>query len=327
MLPDSKGVTLGEWLDYWLKTYAKIKVRSTTYENYEMFIRVHLKPALGDMKLHDITTNDIQQVYNQKLKEGRTDGRGGLSPRSIHIMHTILNQAFRRAKIPQKLYINPATDCVLPSVSKKPKARVLRENEQARYIKAVSQSRYGTAFLLFLGTGLRRGEMLGLKWENVDLDNGTIYIQQQLLQVKEDDKYQLGYYAPKSEKSIRQLPLPKWAIDLLKKHKEKQNKEKRDYIEDNGLVFCTTRGTPINPSNFWRDFKKVLHEAQLPDIRIHDLRHTFATRLLEKGVAIKVIQELMGHSQFSLTADTYTQVLDGLKRKAIQKLDNSLDSQ
>lgn len=313
MLPEPSRITFGQWLDSWLVNHSKIENRPKTYENYEMFVCVHIKPDLGDILLQRLTTSDIQRFYNRKLKSGRADGKkGGLSPRSIHIMHNIINQALKQALLEGKVYRNTVVGCTLPPQKKK-EAVVFTPEQQSKFVEAAENDRLGAAFLLLLATGMRRGEVLGLHWDDVDLEKGTIYIHQQLLQVKRDGKYVLELLEPKSAKSNRVIPINEETVDLLKHHKSQQE-------ADSDLVFCTEDGKPLHPSNFNRAFKKLLKDNKLPKVKLHTLRHTFATRAFEEGVDPKIVQEILGHAQESTTRGIYTHVLDRLKKEAMDKI-------
>lgn len=322
MCVEPDRITVGEWLDTWLEQYVKPTVRITTYENYEMFIRVHIKPFLGHVTLQKLRPNQLQRLYNEKQENGRVDGKGGLSARSIRIMHTIIHSSLEQAIKEELVTRNVSKSTTLPKQEKK-EIRVLTLEEQKRFMDLLEGDRLGVAFLMLLGTGLRRGELLGLRWQDVNLKNGIIHVQRQLVQAKVDGKYQLIFQPPKTNQGRRTIPLPTWCLSSLKAHRAKQNEEKLScgsWYQDNDLVFATWDGKPLQPGNFERRFKKLIKQAQLPETNLHALRHTFATRLLEQNEHPKVVQDLLGHSQISLTLDTYSHVLPDQKQQAIAKL-------
>ncbi len=320
------NVTLGDWLDAWLEQYAKPSIRPTTYDNYEMVIRLHIKPSLGHIKLEKLQPGDIQSFYNTKLEKGNIRTKKGLSPRTIRIAHVILHEALEQALKEERINRNPVDFCSPPKVEKR-EVSYLTPEEEKKFLQALEGEPLAAAFILLLGTGIRRGELLGLRWQDIiTTPDGTfLNIRQQLVKAKIDGKQRLIFQPPKSDKGRRTIPLLDWGIEALKKHREKQNEQKikcgKKY-EDHDLVFATATGRPINPRNFHRTFKRILAKAGIPDIRLHALRHTFATRLGEANIHPKVMQELLGHSSVSLTLGTYTHVLPKLKQEAVVTLDN-----
>lgn len=321
-------LTVGEWLDTWLKEYARPHIRPSTWQNYEMVIRVHIKPAIGSLQLKQLQAAHLQRLYNEKRENGRVDGRGGLSARTVRIIHTVMHASLKQALKEGLVARNVAEATTLPRQQKK-ELRVLTLEEEQRFIAAVAGDRLGTAFLLDLASGMRLGELLALRWQDVDLKEGVIRVRQALSRVKVPDgptKTALIFQEPKTAKGKRSIPLPEWAIAALKAHKARQAQEKLLLglaYQDNGLVFATEEGKPIEPRNFIRKFYQLREKAGLPkDVNFHALRHTYATRLLEANEHPKVVQELLGHSQISMTLDTYSHVLPELKKAAAAKLNN-----
>ncbi|MGI6286676.1 site-specific integrase [Neomoorella humiferrea] len=321
-------LTVGEWLDTWLKDYARPHIRPSTWQNYEMIIRVHIKPAIGGLQLKQLQATHLQRLYNDLREHGRVDGQGGLSARTVRITHVVIHAALKQAMKEGLVARNVAEATTLPRQQKK-ELRVLTLEEEQRFMTAVAGDRLGAAFLLDLATGMRLGELLALRWQDVDLKEGVIRVRRALSRVKVPDgptKTALIFQEPKTAKGKRSIPLPEWAIATLKAHKARQAQEKLllgPAYQDNGLVFATEEGKPVEPRNFTRKFYQLREKAGLPkDVNFHALRHTYATRLLEANEHPKVVQELLGHSQISMTLDTYSHVLPELKKAAAAKLNN-----
>lgn len=301
-LPSSK-LTVGEWLDTWLNEYAKPHVRPTTYERYETLIRVHIKPVLGSVRLKELRSSQLQQFYNEKLAEG-------LSPRTVRYLHATLHAAFVWAVRDGLLPRNPA-DTVVPPRITKPNVNPLTI-EQVRVLleAAKDDPLFYPALLLEVSTGLRRGELLGLRWRDVDLDNGVVHVQQSLVRTSQGPLLQ----EPKTARSRRSVLLPAFVAEVLK----------RQAGEPDAFIFAAEDGRPLKPDAFSKRFSKFLRKAGLPHIRFHDLRHTHATLLLNQGVAAKVIQERLGHSTIAVTMDIYSHLLPGLQEDAAARIDRLL---
>jgi len=254
----------------------------------------------------------LQHLYNEKLKSG-------LSARTVRYIHTVIHAVLKQALKNQLVFRNLAEATELPADNKK-EARVLTVEEMGRFLNASEGDRLKAAFVTLLGSGLRRGELLALKWENVDLKKGIVSVKENFAWIS---KKGFVFQPPKTEKSKRVVPLPDGVLAELKKHKARQAEEKLKTgkaYQDNGLVFCTEIGTPIIPRNFERKYKALLKKVNLTGIKLHSLRHTYTTKLLELGENLKVVQELLGHSRISVTADIYSHVSPELKRGAVAKL-------
>ncbi|MGB9858951.1 MAG: tyrosine-type recombinase/integrase [Moorellaceae bacterium] len=315
-------LTLGEWLDRWLTFYKVPNRRRTTVDNYETMIRVHIKPALGHVPLMKLEASHLQEFYNQKAREK--------SARTVHLLHFIIGSALKQAVKEGKLYrnVNEATE--LPPMRKKEVAPLSAE-EVRRFLDVASGDRLYAAFLLELGTGLRRGELLALKWEDIDLEGGLLKVRRTVARVKARDggprKTELVYQEPKTEESGKPVPIPRLVLEELRRHRARQEEEKAFFgaaYQDSGLVFCTEDGKQIDPSNFLRHYKSLLRKAGLPEASFHALRHTFATLLLEAGEDLKTVQELLRHTRIDVTADIYSHVTERLKRRASAKVDEIL---
>jgi integrase len=314
-------LTLGDWLDTWLREYKQPNLRPVSYDAYEMVIRVHIKPSLGHIILKDLRPDHVQRFYNDKRDTG-------LSAPTVRYLHTVLHAALKQA-LKNQLVVRNVSEATTPPTGKARKMRPLTLPQVTQLLTAVRGDRLFAGIFLELGTGLRRGELLGLRWQDLNLDAGVVQIRQTLLRVKThgtiagDRKTKLMFQDPKTDESQRTIPIPEDIIEALKHHKALQAQEKLLFGEaytDHGLVFCQANGKPIDPRNFTRYFERLLKQAGLPHIRFHDGRHTFATLMLEMGEAPKVVQTMLGHTKIATTLDIYSHVSLDLERQAAAKL-------
>lgn len=318
-------LTVAEWLDIWLTEYKRPSIRPTTYDSYEMIVRCHLKPAIGSLKLKELRPEHLQRLYNEKAK-------GGLSNTSVRYIHAVIHQALEQAVKNQLVVRNVSEATTLP-MPKKKEIRPLTLDQVKRLFQAVEEERLFPAIYLELNTGLRRGELLALRWRDIDLKVGTLSVRQGLVRVGNRDakegepRTKLIFQEPKTAPSRRTIPIPEDALAELKRWRAKQAQEKLllgEAYQDNGLVFCTEDGKPIEPRNFTRRFEAMLKRANLPRIRFHDARHTFATILLELGEHPKVVQQILGHSRIAMTLDIYSHVSLDMERRATARLNEVL---
>lgn len=325
-------VTLYEWLCEWLEIYCKPELRVTTYVNYELYIERHIKDSIGVCRMSDLNTTMFQQYYNQKFQNGKLNGNGGLSPKNLRNLHNMLHKALDQAVNLDMISKNPVTYAVLPKSQKK-EMRYFTESEQRELQEAIKGDRLEMAILIALYTGVRQGELLGLKWDNVRIDlNGQSYIRivETLCRVKNYDettnnKTVLSVNIPKTRHSVRTIPL---LPDIAKKLDEYRMKQ-REFIFENGYtdlgyVIISTIGTPLDPRSFQRDFKLLLRRNNIREVNVHGLRHTFATRALESGMSPKTLSKILGHSSVGFTLDTYAHVTDDLKFTEMQSMNNFL---
>lgn len=325
-------LTVGEWLDTWLKEYSRPHTRPTTRDNYEMVIRVHIKPAISNILLSKLTATHLQKFYNDLLAKGRKDGKGGLSSRTVRLAHTIMHASLKQA-LQSGLVVKNVSEATKPPRMQKQEMRVLTPEEMDRFLKAIEGDRLAAAFLLDLSTGLRRGELLALRWQDMDLrwqdgelKEGVVNVKRTLVRVNVEDgstKTALTYQEPKTKHGRRMVPIPGEVLPELKSHKVRQAQERLklgEAYENNNLVFCAVDGKPLDPSSFGKHFSKLVQQAGIKGATMHTLRHTYATRLLEANEHPKVVQELLGHSNITMTLDTYSHVMPELKRAAAAKL-------
>ena len=315
-----------EWLDTWINEYMEPSLRPTTWASYQTQVEKHIKPSLGHIRLSQLQTSHLQKLYNEKIKGGRADGKpGGLSPRSVKYIHTVIHSSLEQAKLEYKITFNPADAVKLPKQHKK-EMSTLDINGIRALLKEAANTNHYTTYILALTTGLRRGELLGLRWKDTDLNKGTITVSQGLVRVKGKG---LVFQEPKTGLSNRTINIPPNVVKELKAHKSKQAEKKLfmgPAYEDNDLVFAREDGKPIDPRGLTRHFERALCRAGLPKICFHDLRHTYATLSLEQGVSVRAIQETLGHHDAGFTMSVYTHVTDKMKQEATDKIGNLLTS-
>ena len=317
----SDNPTVEQWCHEWLWSYKRNSVKQKTFDQYETILRTHIIPDIGDIRLADLKTMHIQRIINKMYDSG-------LSHRTIEVMKIVMHAALKQAQRNKLVGENVCENVVLPR--KQPKRiRVLNEDEQTKLIAALKDNYIGRGLLFALYTGMRRGEVLALKWSDYDKNEKTISITKALSRVrtynKDGNKTMLTVTTPKTDTSIRTVPLIDKAVELLAEHKRKQERYMElvgDYYTDNDLIFSSSRGDYLDPGNFNRKLNKTVKKIGIPRISPHVLRHSFATRGLEAEVSLKAMQELLGHSSITVTGDIYTHILKEQKRKEISKLND-----
>ncbi|QIZ07625.1 site-specific integrase [Priestia megaterium] len=306
-------ITLSEYLDYWLENHAKPNTAKRTYENYQYMINLHLKPVLGHINISKLQPSHLQEYYAQKLSNGKID-EGGLSAQSVKHHHRLIFKALKDA-VKWQLIVRNVAEAVTPPKTRKVEMQTW-DNEQVKVFLEVSKdSPYYQIFLTAINTGMRRGEVLGLRWQDIDFDNNMIYVRQSLQEVKKEG---LTFKEPKSGKS-RSISITPSLTKEFKKIYKLQLEHKLllgQGYHDLDLVFAQKNGKPIQPTEMARNYRKMVDKSGLPYIRFHDLRHTHATLLLQQGVHPKVVSERLGHSTIGITMDTYTHVLPNMQKEA-----------
>src|SRR5215218_9001388 len=313
---DTENMTVGEYLDRWLKDSDRDSVRTSTFERHEQVVRLHLKPALGRVKLSKLTPAHVQGLYRDKLDSG-------LSPATVQKIHTVLHKALAQA-LKWNMIARNTADAVKAPRPAPEEMRPLSPDEATKFIEAAMSDKLQALYILAVQTGMRQGELLGLKWEDVDLNEGVIHIRRTV--VRSGGRISLG--EPKTKGSRRPVHLTGAAVEALKAHLERQLEDIErlgDLYRDHGLVFTSEVGTLINPSNLRRrSFAPLLQRAGLPRIRFHDLRHTCAKLLLSRNVHPKYVQELLGYATVAITLDTYSHVIPGMGDHAMRAMEDVL---
>lgn len=324
LLIDTKKMTLEEYLDYWIVEACENRLKTTTLEGYKHNIEKHIKPILGHILLDKLTPLHLQQLYKDRLEHGKLTGEGGLSNKSVLAIHRILHRALEQA-VKWQLIIRNVADCVEPPKPQKYQAKFLDEKQVIK-LQEISKDTYlYIPILIAIYTGMRRGEILGLMWQDIDLDKGMVKIAHSLNSTKNG----LELSTPKTNKSIRNIAIPKIVVKELKRHKivQKQNKLKYgNSYQDSDMVCTLENGKMINPKNLSRDFHRMLENNNLPVVRFHDLRHSHASLLVKLGVQPKVISERLGHSNISITMDLYSHVYSETDKKVANMFEKLLIS-
>lgn len=317
-------ITVEEYLERWLSDYAKVNTAPRTYEGYEYIIRQHVIPQLGQLKIDKLKPLHIQSYYSNRLTEGRIDGKGGLSNRSVLHHHRVLHQAFDQAVKWQMLQINPV-NAITPPKPQKKKMNVLSREQIQLLLQETKEKSYFSIIYMAIHTGMRRGEILGLRWSDIDYKNLTISINQTVQRLKSTGIELRN--TTKTDGSRRSVAISESVIGMLKKVKVTQTKNKLHFgvlYQNHDLIFSNEDGSPIDPDGLSREFTRLVKRIDIPHIRFHDLRHTHATLLLQQGEHTKVVSERLGHSTIAITMDTYSHVMPNMQKEAAKKLDDFL---
>lgn len=313
LTPKDSGITFGQWIKDWLELYKKPPViKQSTYENYLIWVETHIIPVAGHIKLIDLTTDDIQRVYVTMLENG-------MSSASVAKVHSIINGCLDKALAKGDISSNPAKATERPAIKHK-EITPLNDHDLDAFLKQVyqeKQQRWKAAMLTLVGTGLRVGELLALEWRHIDFKEKEIRVEQSQSRVKG------GFLItdPKTYNSKRTVPMPDVVAAELRKLKDEQKLIPMD--KSRHIVFKTSKNKHVQYPQFFRRFKKLCEKAGI-EANIHGLRHTFATRLLEEGENLKVVQVLLGHADISTTANIYSHVTEKVKRQAVDRLNDHL---
>ena len=323
----STGPTVGEWLDEWLELYARPTVKLSTYCSYEMLIRVHIKPVLGDASLGELKPTALQGFFNQKHRSGKTTGEGGLSPKTLRNIRNLLHLAFDQARKNGLTAGNVVEGVRLPKEQKK-EMRVLSKEEQRRLITACRSmpepAAFGVIFTLF--TGLRMGELCGLHWKNVDMENRQFLVCETRNRLpNHDDTLEASTSvrtvgSTKTDHSRRIVYLCEDLYQDMLCYRDAQRSIRQQYPEYNpeGYVFCQENGAPYEPRTYQDLFKRCVSRAGIREANFHALRHTFATRALEQGMDPVTLSKLLGHANASITLDKYGHSFESQKRAGME---------
>ena len=311
-------MTVNEWLDIWLKDY-QIGVKDSTAYLYERQAKLYLRPALGNIPLETLKAHTVQRLYNSLSQEH--DGQPALSAKTIKNIHGVLHKALQQAVLLNYIRYNPTTACVLPKIVKK-EIHPLTDQQTAQLLNLLKGSKYEIPLTVDLFTGLREGELLGLMWDCVDFDKGTILVNKQLHRSQKKGE---GYYfaPPKNNKSRTIRPAP-YVMTLLRQQKLVQTQMRLaagPAWQESGLVFTNEFGRYISLRAVFDCFKRTVRKVGLPNLRIHDLRHTYAVNSIRAGDDIKTVQSNLGHATAAFTLDVYGHFTDDMRQASSQRME------
>lgn len=308
--------TVEQWMDEWFENVAKIKVRPSSHQTYRGYIDHHVAPNIGKIPLEKLSTMDLQKLYRKLMNKGRVerieskDQPKGLSAKTVRNINQVISSAMDFAVAQKIISENPCKAVSLPKVEHKEMQTIPAEQLQAFLTEAKATGVY-EMYYIELATGLRRGELLGLKWQDIDWKNGIIKVRRQVARVDG----QIVEAPLKTKNSYRAVSISPQAIEVLREQKRKTN---------DAYVFPSPNGGPISPDSVNNMLKRVLERAGIPKVRFHDLRHTFATIALQNGVDIKTVSGMLGHFSAGFTLDTYAHVTTSAQKEAAQTMGNVL---
>ena len=301
LLLKDERMTVAKYLDHFIDNVAAHTLARSTIRSYKYLIRDHIKPEIGQIKLVNLRPNHLQDLYSAKLN-------AGLSPRTVQYIHSVIRLSLNQALKSGLLYRNP-TDGVTPPRPRRQVPKTLSAEQAKLFLVSINDHRWYPIYVLALMTGMRKGEILGLHWEDIDLEKGTANIKHTLVTVQ--GKSFLSQ--PKSDNARRAITLSNTVIKVLK--------QQQLYSKNEGLVFTTSTVRPVSQRNLTRHFHLALAKLGIQRIRFHDLRHTAATLLLKANVHPKIVQDMLGHSSVVLTLDTYSHVIPGMQDEAAEEMD------
>ena len=308
----SAQLTLNTFLRQWLDIH-KSTLGPKTAPRYEQLARDYILPELGEIKLRELRLDAIEAHYQTLTKMG-------LSSRSVRFVHSILHKSLNDAIRRGYLSFNPVQGAILPRPDQK-EMQILDEDEVMRFLIVVQGNRREALYNIAVKTGMRQGELLALKWSDLDWKRGTIRVQRQVQRIPGEG---MVFRAPKTKASLRTIQLGEQTLDTLRNQRTRLELEKAvagERWQEHNLIFPSTVGTPMGASNLLKDFKKQLEKAKLRDIRFHDLRHTAASLMLNYGVPVLVVSKILGHSKTSTTLDVYGHLIPVMQEQAARIMD------
>ena len=317
-------LTVGEWLDIWTQDYLGGVKASTAYL-YKKNVELYIAPRLGNIKLEALNAHTVQHFYN-RLVSPTDPAVNPLSAKTVKNIHGVFHKAMQQAVLSGYLRVNPTDACALPRVIKK-EMHPLEEDQVAAFLKEIQGSPHEYLYKIALFTGLREGEILGLSWEHIDLENGILTVKRQLR--KEQKKGGQYYFSLPKNNRTRCLSLAPSVVFLFRLQKLKQNGmrlEAGDAWQENGLVFSNQTGGYLSYRTVYDCFKRIMKKIGAPATRFHDLRHTYAVACIKSGDDIKTVQENLGHATAACTLDVYGHVTKQMKQDSAQRMEQFIQS-
>lgn len=312
-------MTVGEWMDTYLETYAKRSIKASTLALYQSYVREHIKPCLGKIRIDALDTPTIQQFYNQRMDER------GLVAKTIKNIHGILHKGLSQAVKLGLIRFNPSEACDLPRGVRKP-LKPLEGEEISMFLDAIKGNRYETIFVVTMFTGLRKGEVLGLTWDCVDMNRGNLIINKQLQRRNGNP----GQLLETKNSKVRVIKVAPTVLAILADQKNRQAEMAAEagagWNNPHGLVFSNALGSHLSTDSVYKEFKKIVTKLGFPNVRFHDLRHGYAVAALECGDDIKTVQENLGHATASFTLDVYGHVSQGMRDKSASRMESFIQS-
>jgi integrase len=304
--------TVEEYLLEWLSV-SQLSQRQTTASHYAHAVKAYLIPYIGDIKMKDLRPEHVQRLYSLLVEQG-------VGIYAIRKAHQVLHCALEHAVTMEVIHRNPASK-VRPPRAPECEMAILDEIQVSKLLVTSSNHRWYALYQLAVTTGMRQGELLGLKWVDLDVSKKTIKVERQLSRTRNGG---VQFYAPKTRSGRRTIALGQATIEVLQSHYLKQEEERRtagDQWVDQGLIFTNSLGGPINHRNLLRNFKSLLRDAGLPDIRFHDLRHTSASLMLNDGIPLLAVSRRLGHARASITLNIYGHLVPGIQEEAAARID------
>ncbi len=310
-------------MDEWVPAI-KGSVRPTTWASYKRNIELHVVPHIGSRQVQRLSTSQLNKLYADLLDSGRVDGKGGLSNSTVRYVHRILTKALNDAVKWGKLTRNPCTAAEPPRrTATETELRVWNAEELREFLMSVEDHELYALWMLAATTGMRRGEVLGLRWQDLDLESGRLSVVQTLVSVD----YEVQISEPKTSRGRRSIALDPRTVRALRQHRSSQVEARLalgSRIDPSDLVFLRADGSAYHPDGIGKEFKKLQARAELPRIRFHDLRHTHATLALQAGVHPRIVSERLGHSSIAMTLDTYSHVMPNMQEEAAARVSTLL---